>query len=92
MIVRISGEAQYEIDAAHTADLNRIDNEVVAAVDSGDEAAFSDRWGALLDYIRTNGTETADDDLSGSDLILPPADITFDEASEEFTGDGLIPD
>ena len=36
--------------------------------------------------------ETADDDLSGSDLILPPADITFDEASEEFTGDGLIPD
>jgi hypothetical protein len=92
VIVRISGEGQYEIDDAHTAELNRIDNEVVAAVDGGDEAAFADRWAALLDYVRANGTETADDDLSGSDLILPPADISFDEASEEFTGEGLIPD
>jgi hypothetical protein len=92
VIVRISGEAQYEIDESHHTALNTFDNEVVAAVDAGDEAAFADRWGALLDFIRANGQETADDDLSGSDLILPPADITFDEAGEEFTGDGLIPD
>jgi hypothetical protein len=92
VIVRISGEGQYEIDDAHTAALNTIDNEVVAAVDSGDESAFTDRWAALLDYVRGNGQETADDDLTASDLILPPADITFEEAGEEFTGDGLIPD
>ena len=64
----------------------------MAAVESGDEAAFSENWDKLLEYVRANGTETADDDLAASDLILPPADITFDEASEEFTGDGLIPD
>jgi hypothetical protein len=92
VIVRISGEGQFEVDDAHYAELNKIDNAVVAAVDGADEAAFAEQWGALLDYVRTNGEETADDDLSGSDLILPPADITFDEASEEFTGEGLIPD
>jgi hypothetical protein len=27
-----------------------------------------------------------------SDVILPPADITFAEAAREFTGEGLIPD
>jgi hypothetical protein len=42
--------------------------------------------------VRSNGRETPDDDLSASDLILPPADITFDEATDEFTGEGLIPD
>jgi hypothetical protein len=92
VIVRISGEGQYEIDDAHTDALNEIDNAVVAAVDAGDEAAFSSQWGKLLDFVRANGSETAEDDLATSDLILPPADITFAEAGEEFTGEGLIPD
>jgi len=25
-------------------------------------------------------------------VILPPADLTFQEAGREFTGEGLIPD
>jgi len=92
VIVRISGEGQYEIDDAHTAQLNEIDNAVVTAVEAGDEQTFSSEWAKLLDYVRTNGTETAEDELATSDLILPPADITFAEAGEEFTGEGLIPD
>jgi hypothetical protein len=92
VIVRISGEGQFALDDSHHGDLNRIDNEVVAAVEGGDESAFHDRWTALLDYVRSNGQETAEDDLSTSDLILPPADITFAEAGDEFTGEGLIPD
>jgi hypothetical protein len=92
VIVRISGEGQYEIDDTHTAELNGIDNAVVAAVEGGDEAAFAEQWDKLLEFVRANGTETAQDELATSDLILPPADITFDEAGEEFTGEGLIPD
>ena len=34
----------------------------------------------------------ADDDLVPSDLMLPPADITLEEARSEFTGEGLLPD
>jgi hypothetical protein len=39
-----------------------------------------------------SGRRVADDDLQGSDCILPPADISFAEAGADFTGEGLIPD
>ena len=33
-----------------------------------------------------------DDDLSTSDAIVPPADLTLEETRRLFSGDGLIPD
>ena len=42
--------------------------------------------------MRANGERVADDELAGSDLILPPPDLSFAEAGREFTGEGLIPD
>ena len=43
MIVRISGEGQFSIDDAATAELNRLDSELEAAVNRDDEAAFTRR-------------------------------------------------
>ena len=48
-------------------------------------------FGRLLDYIRTHGRLVPDDELFGSDIILPPADVSLAEAKREFQGDGLIP-
>lgn len=92
MIVRISGEGQYELDEAHHAKLDELDDLVVAAVDGGDEAAYDERFQALLTFVRTEGRELSDDDLHSSDFILPPSDLSFAEAGQEFTGEGLIPD
>jgi hypothetical protein len=92
MIVRISGEDQYRLDGVHDARLNELDNVVVAAVKDGDEARFRESFSELLDYVRGNGTPVADDELEGSDLILPPPDLSLAEAAEEFTGEGIIPD
>lgn len=91
MIVRISGEDQYRLPT-QDGKLNELDNAVVAAVESGDEAGFKQTYSELLDYVRSQGQRLPDDDLEGSDLILPPADLTFAEAGSEFTGEGLIPD
>ena len=33
-----------------------------------------------------------DAELASSDLILPPPDLSFDEAVSEFSAEGLIPD
>jgi hypothetical protein len=33
-----------------------------------------------------------DDELVVSEVIIPPPDLTFEEARAEFTGEGLIPD
>jgi hypothetical protein len=92
VIVRISGQGQYRLPDGDAARLNELDNEAVAAVEAGDESRFHELWNQMLDLVQADGEELADDDLSGSDVILPPRDITFDEAQGEFTGEGLIPD
>lgn len=92
MIVRISGEGQFTLPDEKAGELNELDNKAVAAVESGDEAAFQQLWSQMLELVSTNGNALADDELVESDVILPPRDISFAEAKAEFTGEGLIPD
>jgi 23S rRNA A2030 N6-methylase RlmJ len=92
MIVRISGEGQYRLADADAQRLNELENGVVAIVEGGGEDGFADAYGRLLDYVRAHGAPLADDELEGSDVILPPPDLSFEEAGREFTGEGLIPD
>jgi 23S rRNA A2030 N6-methylase RlmJ len=92
MIVRISGEGQYELADTESDRLNELESAVVAAVEARDEPAFTQSLEALLDHVRAVGSAVADDALEGSDLILPPADTSLQEAESEFTGEGLIPD
>ena len=92
MIVRVSGEAQYEMPDADAARLNEIDNETTAAVEAGDEAGFHDGWARMLAVIEADGRRLADDELVHSDVILPPRDTSFEEARHGFSGEGLIPE
>ncbi len=92
MIVRISGEGQFELADGEAGRLNELEAAVVAAVEAGDEAAFGQALEALLDHVRAVGSAVAEDELEGSDVILPPADTTLQEAASDFTGEGLIPD
>ena len=91
MIVRIATEGQYEIDDDSLAALNELDNEAVAACETDDEQRFRASFSKLLELIRTQGRPLGDDELEGSDLILPPPDVSLEEAKEEFSGEGLIP-
>jgi hypothetical protein len=92
VIVRISNEGQYELQDGSVAELNELDNEAVAACEATDEAHFRETFDKLLDMVRSQGRPLNDDELTESDVILPPADISLDEAKTAFTGDGLIPD
>ena len=92
MIVRISTEGQYRLPDGDADRLNDLDNDVVAAVEAGDEERFGEVFAQLLELVRSDGTPLAEDELEESDVILPPPDLTFEEAGVQFTGDGLIPD
>ena len=92
MIVRIATENQYRLPDGVAEQLNDLDNEAVTAVESGDEARFHALWGQMLELVRSSGHALEEDDLEGSDVILPPPDLSFAEAASEFTGEGLIPD
>ena len=91
MIVRISNEGQYEIGKSDVTTFDELDNEAVSACQSLDEQHFHDAFTRLLEFVREKGTPVADDDLFGSDMILPPPDVSLEEARAEFQGEGLIP-
>jgi hypothetical protein len=92
VIVRLLTEGQFRMGDDEAGLLNEIDNAAVAAVERGDEAAFRERLVVLAHVVRTHGTPLDDADLHPSDLIVPPDDLSLEEARELFTGEGLIPD
>lgn len=92
MIVRISGEDQFRLPDADAERLNELDNRAVAAAERSDEPAFRELWLQMLELVERDGERLGGDELVESSVILPPRDVTFEEACEEFTGEGLIPD
>ena len=92
MIVRIATESQYVVPDETADELNDLDNQVVAAVEARDEDRFHEAFEQLIDLVRRSGQPLDEDEIAESDVIIPPPDISFVEAAEEFTGEGLIPD
>jgi hypothetical protein len=92
MIVRVSGEGQYVLPDEDGDRLNELDNRAVSAVEQGDETGFRELWSQMLELVASDGNALDNDELVESDVILPPRDVTFEEAKGEFTGEGLIPD
>jgi hypothetical protein len=92
VIVRIATESQYVVPDETADELNDLDNQVVTAVEAGDEDRFHEAFEQLIDLVRRSGQPLDEDEIAESDVIIPPPDISFVEAAEEFTGEGLIPD
>jgi CO/xanthine dehydrogenase Mo-binding subunit len=92
MIVRLMGEGQFEIDDEVAKGLNSIDEQAAAAVESGDEEQLGELLRRMAEAVRTNGTRVPDEELSASDAIVPPDDLSLDEARRLFEDEGLIPD
>ena len=92
MIVRIASEGQFRLADDVQSKLNELDNEAVAAVEAGDEPRFHELFDQMVAMVESDGEPLGDDELVESDVIIPPKDLTFEEAKGEFTGEGLIPD
>jgi hypothetical protein len=92
MIVRVMGEGQFEVDDEVAKGLNEIDEQAEQALRAGDEARLSELLHRMAEAVRTNGARLPDDDLSPSEAIVPPDDLSLEEARELFEGEGLIPD
>lgn len=91
MIVRIMGEGQYQVTDDVIDKINEVDNRLVEIVQGEDERLFSLVFGELLDSIRTACRPISIDELVESDVVLPPGDMTLDEAREIFKGEGILP-
>ncbi len=91
MIIRIMGEGQFVVADAAVATLNEHDGKLEAALVTRDEAAFRAALDGLLAAVREHGTPLPDEELVGSEVILPAAEAGLDEVVALLASDGLIP-
>jgi hypothetical protein len=92
VIIRLLGEGQFEVDDGVVAHLDELDEEIGRAVEAGDEQALWEKLAALAAAVRANGRRLSDEELRPSDAVIPPEDLSLDEARELLADDGFIPD
>ena len=92
MIIRIMGEGQYRIDSCFLDQLNAIDNRIVEHVSRGALMEFKNDLAELIHIIKVKGEPVDPKEIAQSDIIVPPHDLTFEEARRIFSGQGLIQD
>jgi RNAse (barnase) inhibitor barstar len=92
MIIRIVGEGQYEVPGALFDELNAIDNKIVDLVSQDNKEEYNNELSKLISMIKSSGKQLDDVDIVESDIIVPPGDLTFEEAKDIFTGVGIFED
>ena len=92
MIVRLMGEGQYRIDDSLRERLNALDDEAMAALEASDEVELDKRLDEMFELVRSSGERLPDDDLTPSDAVIPPSDLTLEESRQLMSQEGFIPD
>ena len=64
----------------------------MAALEANDEEQLDGYLDQMAELVRSEGTRLADDDLSASEIVIPPSDLTLEETRQLFSDHGLIPD
>jgi hypothetical protein len=82
MIVRILGEAQYELDDSSAEDLEHLDARLNKAIEDGDEAGFGSALAELITKVRTSGTAVDPSRFVPSELTVPHEGSTVSEVRE----------
>ena len=92
MIVRLMGEGQFRVGDELLPTLNELDDRAQAAADADDEPELDRLLEDMWKLVLAEGERLADDDLSASDVVIPPSDLTLEETKRLFSDEGLIPD
>ncbi len=90
MIVRVSGQGQYELDDDAQHHLEALDKDLTEALHNRDEHAFHSLLSQVIEYIESHGQPVPHDRLVGSNVVVPHADISLDEAASYFTDESHL--
>jgi hypothetical protein len=92
VIVRLMGEGQYRISDDLKERLNELDDRAGAALEANDETELDTTLDEIFQLVRSEGEKLPDDDLSPSDALVPPSDMTLEESRQLMSQEGFIPD
>jgi hypothetical protein len=93
-IVRIMGQGQFTVDNRTLKRLNDLDNVIVDLVSTerSDDIEFKKKLTELNRVVVKDGKPLDPHEIIKSDIILPSADLSIDEAKKLFRGEGVIPE
>jgi hypothetical protein len=86
------GVGQFRLEDDSVSRLNELDDRAQEALERDDESELDRYLDEMAALVRRDGEQLPDDDLSPSDAIVPPTDMTLEETKQFFSEDGLIPD
>jgi len=92
VIVRLMGEGQYRVGDDLRDRLNELDDRAGAALEANDETELDRTLDEMFELVRREGEKLPDDDLSTSDALVPPSDLTLEESRQLMSQEGFIPD
>lgn len=84
MIVRILSEGQYRVDGTTLEEIKKLDDQLMEALSAEEAERFHRLLQETADVVR-RGVPLDPAHLVESDLILPAADTTLDEAKKLFS-------
>jgi hypothetical protein len=92
VIVRLMGEGQYRVDDSLLEQLNELDDRAIAAIEAGNEIDLDEALDGMAGLVRSQGQPLADDEIATSDALVPPSDMSLEEARQFLSDEGFVPD
>lgn len=99
IIVRISGKGQFKINSEILDKINKIDNSIVDLIENYSSGAsdhkitqkdLHDKLIEMISLITSNGQSLDDKEIVTSDTIILDSDLSIEEATKIFKGEGVI--
>jgi hypothetical protein len=90
LIIRVMGEGQYRAPEALCDELNQIDNRIVDLVEEGNSVELRNELSKLISEIKEKGEAIEAREILQSDIIVPPGDLSLEEAKAIFKGSGIF--
>lgn len=91
IVVRVAGDDQYKLPVAVRPALDGLDVALVRAIQANDAEGFTQCTEQLIKLIHASGEKLPHDDLRSSDLIVPAADMTVEEAKRLMSDENSAP-
>lgn len=86
LVVRIQGEGQFRLAQDLRAELDAYDAKVVAAIGAGDATGFKQTVDDVIAFVKSHGVALGPSDEATSEVVLPPDDMSLDEAKKIMSG------
>ncbi|HZD35216.1 MAG TPA: hypothetical protein VE130_08440 [Nitrososphaeraceae archaeon] len=92
-VIRVLGQGQFSVDSGTLRRLNAIDNSIVRRFEKNNLTSeeFRMKIEQLGEIVTREGKRLDPKKIISSDIILPSSDLTIEEASKIFHGEGIIP-